>query len=186
MSPYAHLLFYRASTRVDALPIRVTRAPDLAVEVSATRELSGAPGSILRISTGLSGPWPQGRVVIARAPMPGIGQRISIPVGTDAIDPADARRAMERELAELGLTPSEAAAFLTAWADELFGPPSTDAARRGAPIARPPQDVLLYWMPPSAIDAVATITVEPSAAALRRAFLVRVDLGAVVTAAPVP
>lgn len=177
----AALLFYRASIPLEALPLRVERAADLTVRVTAGAPR--APGTILRVSSGLSGPWPPGHLVLARAALPVAAGTVEVPVGEAQLEPGDERSAMERTLtSELGLTADEARVFLEAWADELFGP--AQAARESRRRAGPRQrDELLYWLSAGEIDRVAAL--EASAPIVtRRAFLVRVALGAVPTAGP--
>lgn len=180
------LLFYRARLASAELPLRVVRNADLSLSVSATRSTAGAPGAMLRLSTALSGPWPPGRVVISRARAPGQGQTLSMAVGTEIVDAAAERERLGQDLATLGMTTSEARAFLEAWADELFTEGATRGPSRERRMPAPtPQDVLLYWLPPDAVDATSVVATEPRAT-LKRAFLVRVNLGAVSTAAPSP
>ncbi len=179
----AALLFYRASIPLEALPLRVERGAGLTARV--TSDAPRPPGTILRVSSGLSGPWPPGHLVLARAALPTAPGAVEIPVGEVALDPSAERSAMERTLtSELGLTADEARVFLEAWADELFGaaPAARESRRRPAPRQR---DELLYWLSAEEIDRVAAL--EASAPIVtRRAFLVRVALGAVTTAAPAP
>jgi hypothetical protein len=75
----------------------------------------------------------------------------------------------------LGMTPPEAAAFLNAWAEELFAGGAPEARRRPRPATG--TDVLLFWLPSAAVDDITTLAIDPPPAAVRRAFLVRVDLG---------
>lgn len=171
----AGLLFYRASVSAERLPLRVERN-GMIVSVTALDDWD-TPREMLRLSTNIEGRWPAGRVVVARAAIPRRGESIAIPVPTDVVDPAAERAAMTRTLGELGLTASEARAFVEAWSDELFG--SADLARwRRAP---PPQDVLLYWLSQSQVNRIAAIDASPTSITLSRAFLVRVTLPAVET-----
>ncbi len=177
------LLFYRASLPSVSLPLTATRSPDLTAHVTATASMAGAPGTILRLSTAMSGPWPIGRVVVSRAPFPAPGQSVDLPVGTTVITRAEGVAELGTSLAALGLTPDETAAFMVGWADELFGPDGAQREARDATVTGPrQQDVLLFFLPELAVDSIATLTATPPARAIRRAFLVRIDLGAVDTA----
>jgi hypothetical protein len=169
----APLLFYRATAQPSTLPIDVTVRPDRALALRARRSLAGAPEAIFRITSS-----PLGRLV-ARAPLPGVEQSLTIGPATERLDPQAAQSAMRDDLRALGLTTSEADAFLGAWADELFGAiaPTGRTARRGV-VATRPVDILIYWLPPDAIPAIAELEITPTPTAIRRAFLVRVDLGA--------
>jgi hypothetical protein len=174
----ASLLFYRASVRADALPLRVERGADMVVRV--TGATSDAPRPMLRLSTALSGPWPMGHVVVARADRP-TGAAVALPVGTVAVDRAAERAVMTRTLGELGLTAAEARVFCDAWAGALFGE-DPGAARRGPLAASMSQDVVLYWLSPAEVSRLAVLDVGPAPVAIRRAFLVRVVLPGVDTA----
>jgi hypothetical protein len=183
----AGLLFYRGQAPSLALPIATTRAADLTATATASASLAGAPGGLLRLSTALSGPWPPGRMVIARAPFPSDGESVSIPVGTEVVTRAQGIAELRTSLLALGLDEGEANAFMAGWAEELFGPDvgeARDLPSRGVTMGGSGprhQDVLLYFLPASAIDAIATLTPTPAPRAIHRAFLVRIDLGAVST-----
>lgn len=176
----AALLFYRASIPAGVLPLRIERAPDGAVRVTSARPRPEGPPAVLRISTALSGPWPPGHVVISRAERPAQPGTVEIPVGSVALDPAAERSALARTITtDLGLSADEARVFVEAWGDELFGRAS---AARETPPPRA-QDVLLYWLAPSEVGRLSALeAAEPIS--VRRAFLVRVDLGGVTTAGP--
>lgn len=180
------LLFYRGSAPSVTLPLEATRAADLTVTVTARGALDGVPGGILRISTAMSGPWPAGRVVVSRADAPAVGASVVMPVGSEELTRAQGIAELTRDLVLLGLTEDEAAAFVHGWGDELFGRDTTvarDTTREAALDGVGPrrQDVLLFFLPPSAIDGITSLTATPAPRALHRAFLVRIDLGAVTT-----
>lgn len=179
------LLFYRASIPMDALSLRVEGAAGGALRVTSTRARGAGPRTIVRISTALSGPWPPGHVVIARADLPSEPGSVEVPLGQEALDPAAERTALERALTgELGLTADEARVFLEAWSEELFGavPSARESTRRWSPARA--QDVLLYWLGQDEVDRIARLDASPHAITTRRAFLVRVVLPAVPTAGP--
>lgn len=173
------LLFYRAQVPTVTLPIAVQRASDLTLTVSATSALAGTPGGLIRLSTALSGPWPQGRVVVSRAGFPASGASVTMPVGTEVITRAAGIAELGHAIQTLGLTEDEASAFMAGWADELFG---ADAGARDQVGGVRHQDVLLFFLPASAIDPIARLQATPSPRAIHRAIMVRIDLGAVTTA----
>jgi hypothetical protein len=174
------LLFYRGVTSALALPIKASRRADMTAVVSATGPLAGAPGQVLRLSTALSGPWPQGRVVVSRAPLPANGQSVELAVGTEEVVGPGERAALTSSIMQLGLTQDEAQAFVRAWGDDLFG---RDAAARdqGPPPGPRWQDVIVVALPPSCYGAISNLAFSPSPRAVRRAFLLRIDLGPVPT-----
>ena len=170
----AALLFYRAQVPAGALPLGFVRAADLRVRVT------GPTRPLLRISTALTGPWPAGHRVIARG-------EDDLAVGTEAVDPAAERTAMEGALRGQGLTPDEARVFLDAWSVELFGavaPAARDAQRASRRWQQQAsQDVILYWLTPAEIERIAPLEASIPVTT-RRAWLVRVTLPAVATAGP--
>jgi len=147
--------------------------------VSATSALAGTPGGLIRLSTAMSGPWPQGRIVVSRAAFPASGASVTMPVGTEVITRAAGIAELGHAIQTLGLTDDEASAFMAGWADELFG--SEAGARDQLGVVRH-QDVLLFFLPASAIDPIARLQATPSPRAIHRAIMVRIDLGAVSTA----
>lgn len=175
------LLFYRGQAPSVPLPLTTSRAADLTLTVTATGSMTGAPGGLVRLSTALSGPWPQGRIVVSRAAAPAIGQSLTMPVGTEVITREQGIAELRRSIVALGLTDDEASAFMAGWADELFGadPSRTRDMRESMPMRH--QDVLLYFLPEPAIDGISTLTPTPTPRAIHRAFLIRVDLGGVAT-----
>ncbi len=167
----ASLLFYRASVRPDALPLEVAVDGDL--RVTARRSMAGAPGSLVRVTR------VDGTLRVARAPLPDAGETRTVSIGEEALNAPAEREAMARDLAALGMTPAEARAFVDAWSAALFEGvasrgPSREARRARVPTG--PNDVLLYWMPEDAVAALASLDVQPPPLALRRAFMVRVEL----------
>jgi hypothetical protein len=166
----ASLLFYRASVDASALPLRVERANDLSVRITSLRDGWDGPRNIVRVSRGLVGTWPLGRAMTARATIPRHGETAVMPVGETMLDPAAERETMARVLTELGLTTSEAEAFVGAWAETLF--PAGGDTRRWS--QHPSEDVLLYWLSQADVARFAVIDASPAAITLSRAFLVRI------------
>ncbi len=176
------LLFYRGSAPSIPLPLTATRAADGTVTATASATFYGTPGGLLRLSSAMGPSSPAGRIVVSRAEAPGYGGSVSIPVGTETITRAEGVAELTRSFTALGLTEDEAAAFVAGWGDELFGPASTvtrDAPARSrlAPDGPRLPDVLLYFMPYPTIDAVSALDAQPRPRVLRRAMLVRIDLG---------
>ncbi len=180
----APLLFYRGTATPRALPLGVTLTKDGTVDVRPVADMKATPSTLIRIAMPCRGPVVPGEtmaVAVAKVPGP---EGTTIPYPTQPADRAALRAQLAADLATQGLTPSEAKAFLDAWMDELFGAgadPQRENQRRLAPI-RPMSDALIYWMPAATIDTVATLTFEPRPTAVRRAMLVRVDLGATCAA----
>lgn len=175
----AGLLFYRGTMSAPTLPVTAARASDGSVVVTATGETAGAPFDLLRVT------WIADRLVISRAAMPAAGASVSLPVGTDAVDPEAESARLARAMVALGLTADEADAFLRAWRVPLFGEGVGAVADRDArrsvrePVPStfgPLADVLLVWLPPAAVDAIATLDVAPAPSVVARAFLVRIQL----------
>ncbi len=170
------MLFYRGSAPSVALPLSVRRDASGSVTVTTSRGAQ-THGELLRISVTAAG------VVVVRAPAASAGASVTLPVGTEALSRAQGIAALRAPLGELGLDAAETDAFLAGWADELFGADTT-AARElpgrgyaGDPGGPRLTDVVLYFLAPSAVDAIATLHPMPAPREVRRAFLVRVDLG---------
>jgi hypothetical protein len=162
------LLFYRAAISSSALPLSVTRDASGTLFVRTSSLLDASYG-IVRISTSSTD---DGLVVTHAAPPSGSQTQVFGGIA-QTLDPASEIAAIRDHFARLGLTPSEADAFLRAWSVDFFG----SAPSRDRRIALPPvrRDFLLYWLPQSTIDAIAPLTISTSAA-VHRAWLVRVDL----------
>ena len=150
------MLFYRGDGPRPPLPLAVARQADGSVQVTRTAAFTG---DVVRI-TRSGGATRIGRVTLS-------GDSASLAVPAMAVDATAERARLVREAMALGLTASEADAFARAWSDELFGP-------TGGAVAR---DALIYWLPPSAVDATARLRFAPPPTEVRRAMMVRVDLG---------
>ena len=170
------LLFYRGTAPSAALPISAQRDPSGNLVVTASRG-GAVHGTLLRVTVTGHG------VVVARVAAPSAGASTTVPVGTEPLSRAQGLDALRTSLGELGLDAAESEAFFAGWADELFGP-EPGAARElrdrgyaGDPSGPRASDALLYFLAPDAVDAIATLHPTPAPRELRRAFLVRVDLG---------
>lgn len=165
-------LFYRGASTDPELPLTVSSQPGGSAVVHSSGAWAGTPESIYRVVVA-SAPGPITReaygrptasVRVLRATVPAQNTSLDVGVPTMLADPAQLRAALERDLTALGLTREECRVFLDAWIDELFV----------APHAR---DVLLYWLPMASIDAVSRLEFDPAPTRIRRAMLVRIDLG---------
>jgi hypothetical protein len=81
-------------------------------------------------------------------------------------------------LLEYGLTQEEMDAFKRAWDVAFFGIRPGATPSPGGPVpASEPTDFVLFWLPEPLTSQVSTVEIVPPPETLRRAFLVRVDLG---------
>lgn len=192
-------LFYSATARSFTPPLTFTRQADSTVVVANTGD-HPVPGRLVRIESSLY----QGVRVLAVAPPPPHGE---VTVGTDFaastdgdLDPArfpgsaePGRAAVRDTFAALGLTSSEAEAFLRAWDAQLFqatpGPDvladhttvdrlSADEAMDDATMAAATVESFLYFLPSEDVDGIATLDLDPPPANVRRAMAVWTRLGA--------
>lgn len=179
----SELLFYRAEALPTApLPLRLVREGD-AWKVVAT-EGARIEGPVFYIETERTG-----APVHIRALTPAsFGQPIRS-VAESTITPSDVRAALTAEALRRGLSAGEADAFVDAWAPAYF-----DVCRRTGPEASgtPPVALsqvgrsLLYFAPPSAIDAMVPLRTNPPARETKRVFLVRFVDEASVLPPPAP
>ena len=164
-------LFYRAQMPGD-LPLRVSKRGDAFSVVNS----DALPGRLMRIRR--ADDASATRVALFDAPSE--GESLVLPSSPD--QPASVGiAALESELAALGMSEDEVGAFMTAWQAELFG----DTAERtrvemvGSPpmSLQPKADALIYFAPTTTLDAMVSLAFTPPPAEVRRAILVRVDLG---------
>lgn len=164
-------LFYRAQIAGD-VPMRVTKSG----ENFAVASSGALPGRLMRIQR--ADEASDTRVALFDAPSP--GESLSLPREPDQ-PAAIGIAALESELGALGMSPSEIDAFMIAWQAELFG---DTAERAQVPLVglppydlRPKADALIYFLPTATLDAMVPLAFTPPPADVRRAVLVRVDLG---------
>lgn len=163
-------LFYRGDIPGD-VPLRVTKRGD-SFSLQNSAEL---PGRLMRI---LREDDAQGtRVALFGAPLAGESMALPTPEEPAAVGIT----ALEAELGALGMSEEETAAFMTAWQAELFGdtPERAQVEMVGSPPheLRPKADALIYFLPVAALDAMVPLDFTPPPAEVRRAVLVRIDLG---------
>lgn len=163
-------LFYRAEVS-GAVPIRVSKSED----VFTVHSSAALPGRLMRIhrTDDASGTF------VALFDPPAAGESLTLPAPDR---PAAAGiAAVESELSALGMSEDEANAFMTAWQPELFGdtPERAQVEMVGRPplALQPKDDALIYFLPMASVDAMVPLDFTPPPAEIRRAILVRIDLG---------
>ncbi len=192
-------LFYRAAATRFTPPLVFERT-HVYEQVRVTNEGSAPiPGLLVRL-------WTDGMRARALAVAPP-GPHASVVVGNDfdaaeaaAVDedsrgPADhpvqaddetsrpssvgpARSAISAAMLELGLTPSEADAFLDAWSSVLFSQGGTvpidtlTADRFGGDGDPAPRETFLYFLPEPSADGIAELSFDPPPRAVHRAIAV--------------
>ncbi|MFK7999321.1 MAG: AgmX/PglI C-terminal domain-containing protein [Polyangiales bacterium] len=163
-------LFYRAEVS-GAVPLRVSKSDDTFTVHSS----AALPGRLMRIqrTDDASGTH------VALFDAPAAGESRTLP-STDM--PASVGiAALQAELSALGMSEDETNAFMTAWQPELFGdtPERTQVEMVGRPplALQPKADALIYFLPMATLDAMVPLDFTPPPAEVRRAVLVRIDLG---------
>ena len=164
-------LFYRAQIAGD-VPLRVSKRGDT-FTVHNARAL---PGRLMRIRRGDNAS--ETRVALFDAPV--AGESSTLPATLDR-PAAVGIAALEAELGALGMSEDEVGAFMIAWQAELFG--DTEERQQVEMVGSPPHDlrpkddVLIYFLPTATLDAMVPLTLSPPPTEVRRAVLVRIDLG---------
>ncbi|MFK7999320.1 MAG: AgmX/PglI C-terminal domain-containing protein [Polyangiales bacterium] len=163
-------LFYRAQIPGD-VPLRVSKSG----ETFTVHNSAQLPGRLMRIHR--EDDAVNSRVVLFDAPA--AGESMVVPAA-DSPAPLGVA-ALEAELSALGMSADETEAFMIAWEAELFGDTSqrTQVEMIGSPPhdLRPKADSLLYFLPVVTLDAMVPLAFTPPPAEVRRAVLVRIDLG---------
>jgi hypothetical protein len=184
-------LFYRAEARAFTPPLRFARDAAGAVTITNDSDLA-IPGVIVRIAregsravTHLIDPPTPHASVSGNAPPPS-ERPVDGPVspsdeatrddqpGAWSVE-GEGRDAIERTMRELGLTSSEAGAFLAAWDATLFGgaaPAAIDVLTADETEPAGPIVSYVYFLPEAAVDGIARVSFEPRPRAFRRAFAV--------------
>lgn len=160
-----NLLFYRGSIGAEvALPFEILDGGK-SLKISRRGAADVVGPIIYARETG-------GETLLGVHEPPEVGQSIEVAPPTER-DTVVAARALDQAMREVGLSSGEAAAFNRAWSAELFG------LAQGQKVVRrdlQDRDVLLFVLPASMLDAVATLTIEPPPAAVKRFILVRYTL----------
>jgi hypothetical protein len=167
-------LFYRSTSRGLTVPVRSAYLDFDDINVTNTGTLP-IPGRMFRFQRYQGAT----RVLVFDPPAPGA----TILVDHAWRDAAEARAALTATLTGLGLTTGEAAAFASSWDEAFFGPPPAEdlvetpvAEERSVEHAQeespPPEDSVLYFLPPEMVEHVATLSFEPPPTEVRRAMAV--------------
>ncbi|MFO0615083.1 MAG: hypothetical protein U0414_21005 [Polyangiaceae bacterium] len=171
-------LFYRAQAKFTP-PLRFTRETGDVVEVENDGDLP-IPGILIRVS----GDGQRTRSTVAIPPAPHAKVRVGRAPSTDAdVDaPSDRRgralgpavgpglEALRMTLGDLGMTSDETDAFMGAWTETLFS--GTGAADDEADARLSQSDSFIYFLPVQAIDAIATLELDPPPRVVKRAFAI--------------
>lgn len=179
-------LFYRGEIAgTPPLPLRLEPQPDGTLRVTST-SAEPIPGRLVRVrrANGTAGVTD----AVAIAAPPASRQSVMIPAPSDPISSGAAPLAAS--LREVGLTDAEIEAFRRAWDEPIFGATTTAAGGEALPTATPvasasplggallaprPTTSLVYLLPASAADALATLSFTPPPTAVRRALVVWID-----------
>jgi hypothetical protein len=161
----APFLFYRGSSPVDALPLRLTPASAGAMEAV----YAGEPPVVRRVTRFLRTP---AGLLASSAEIAAGGASFVVPRPTTPADAGALEAAAREDLAAIGLSGGEADAFVRAWGEELWGSPPP---REAPPLL---ESYLVYWAPVASVDRMAELRFEPAPRRVVRAMAVRVDLTA--------
>ncbi len=159
------LLFYRSTSTALTVPLVATaRGDDLVVRHAGAGAI---PGRIVRFRRDGGSV----RVVVADPPAPGG----SVVIGSEWTDVSAARAAVRETLSAIGLTTSEAEAFLASWDSAFFGEAAVAeeiVERTPAEESLPAEHTILYFLPPADVEQLTTLTFDPPPTAVRRAMAV--------------
>ena len=172
-------LFYRAEARTYTPPLRFTRRADGEIDVSNEGD-AAIPGVIVRIlqNEGHVQAWmtnasaPHATSVLGRSLTSDSEDEADRPVAADQpalIEVEAGRDGIRRSMTELGLTSTEIDAFMRAWDATLFGASGAVDGLSGQGDAAPTETVL-YFLPPTSLDGIATLTFDPAPRAVHRAL----------------
>lgn len=156
------LLFYRSTSGGLTAPLTAhLELGDLHVRNDSDLPI---PGMLVRFIQGSSGL----RIIVAPPPAP--HERILVGHEDGGVEPA--RAALSRTMLELGLTSSEAQAFLSSWSSQLFPPTERSPSEIVTEESVPDTTTLLYFLPPALVEEVSRLTFSPAPVATRRALAV--------------
>lgn len=160
------LLFYRSTCSALTVPLVVTRRPDGDIDVRNDGERP-IPGTLVRFRRQIG----TASVALGAPPAP----HATVQIGHDFTDAGAARTSVTESLVGLGLTASEASAFLASWDTAFFGAPvETPVAEEEHLVERTPapEESLLYFLPPEDVERVARLSFDPPPREVRRALAV--------------
>jgi hypothetical protein len=158
------LLFYRSTSTALTAPLRASHrgSNDIEIQNGGNQPI---PGRLVRFQR-------EGatvRAVVADPPGPGA----TVVIGDTWVAPEVARRAVGDTLTGLGLTRTEANAFLASWDVAFFGAPAEQSERSlAAEEMPPPEDSILYFLPPGDIERLSHLSFDPAPTEVRRAMAV--------------
>lgn len=173
-------LFYRAEVvGTPALPLVFETLPQGRVRVT-NRGTTAIAGRILRLRhVGFAG---SDAALAVAPPAPGASVELDAPSGSVR----DAAEALLDSLRVAGLTEPEARAFRRAWDETLFGAGqlATIVAGESLPPAAAspigafdpaPRTSIVYVLPPTTADTLATLRFDPAPRAIRRVIVAWID-----------
>lgn len=169
-------LFYRGEiTHAPSLPLRVEPQPDGSLRVTSIGER--VVGRLIRVRRTMGIPGAGDAVVVADPPARGA----SVVIAAPSRPMSEGIEALDRSLRDAGLTADETRAFRNAWDEAIFGTTAPAAAYPAtevttvlaSPVA--PTTSLLYVLPASSADALATLTFDPPPATVKRAIVMWID-----------
>jgi hypothetical protein len=171
-------LFYRGEVAGPVrFPLALEPQADGSLGVTASARV---PGKIIRVLRG-NGTGVSDGVAVVDPPQP--GQRLVVPAPTGAM--TSGVNALGESLREAGLTEPEIEAFHRAWDTVIFGNAPLSAAPAAMPVAvsttvppaapATPSRTILYVLPLSSVEALATLSFSPPPTAVRRAIVAWID-----------
>lgn len=174
-------LFYRGEiTGSPTLPLHAEPLADGTLRLTTTGT-SPIPGHVLRVRRGNGTPGVTDALEIAAPPVPGASVVVAAPTGSIAAG----GESLGASLREAGLTSDEIDAFRRAWDETLFGSVVTVSATitSGAvatattvmPTPPTPTTSIVYVLPASSADLLATLSFSPPPTDVRRAIVVWLD-----------
>jgi len=173
-------LFYRAEARTYTPPLRFTRRADGEVDVTNESDVP-IPGVLVRIlresartqTWMTTAPAPHATSLLGRSLTSDRQDEANMPVQVDQTRQEDltaGREGIRRSMTEIGLTQTEFEAFMRAWDRTLFVTPGVVDGLTVVDGDAGPSETVLYFLPPSTLDGIATLTFDPAPRAVHRAL----------------
>jgi hypothetical protein len=156
------ILFYRSTSRGLTVPITANPVDGGDIGVRNDSDLT-IPGLMIRFIEGSAGL----RVIVFSPPAP----HQNVLVGHDDQGTEAARQAILTTMTGLGLTVSEAEAFLASWEGELFTSRTDERAAEESEEAWE-RTSLLYFLPEALTDRVSRLDFDPPPSATHRAMAI--------------